>query len=63
MGCAMTSVEAVETYYQNQGLAERIFDALKREGHSADSLTPEILAPYDEFHVGGMDATHRVADS
>ena len=58
----MTSANAVETYYQSQGLAERIFDAVQREGHSADSLTPEILAPYDEFHVGGMEATHRVAD-
>ena len=58
----MTSAKAVETYYRSQGLAERIFDALEQEGHATDRLTPELLAPYDEFHVGGMEATHRVAD-
>ena len=61
-GYAMTSADPVESYYSGQGLAERIFTALKQEGHSTDDLTPEILAPYDEFHVGGMAATYRVAD-
>ena len=58
----MTSANAVEAYYRSQGLAERIFTALRQDGHSIDRLTPEILAPYDEFHVGGMEATYRVAD-
>ena len=58
----MTSAEAVETYYRSQGLAERIFRALEKDGHATDQLTPTLLAPYDEFHVGGMEATHRVAD-
>ncbi|MGB1177263.1 MAG: class I SAM-dependent methyltransferase [Candidatus Puniceispirillaceae bacterium] len=57
----MTSPDAVETYYRGQGLAGRIFTALAREGHDIDRLTPAILAPYDEFHVGGMEATQRVA--
>ena len=57
----MTTPDAVETYYREQGLAERIFTALAREGHDITSLTPEILAPLDEFHVGGMAATHRIA--
>ena len=61
-GHAMTSTDPVESYYSGQGLAARIFSALKQEGHSTDDLTPEILAPYDEFHVGGMAATYRVAD-
>ncbi len=57
----MTSPDAIETYYRGQGLAERIFTALAKEGHDINRLTPEILAPHDEFHVGGMAATHRVA--
>ena len=57
----MTSPDAIENYYQGQGLAERIFTALTDEGHDTDRLTPEILAPYDELHVGGMAATQRVA--
>ena len=60
-GFTVTSAHAVETYYQGQGLAERIFSALRSEGHDITSLTPEILAPFDEFHVGGMAATHQVA--
>ncbi|MGB1105901.1 MAG: class I SAM-dependent methyltransferase, partial [Candidatus Puniceispirillaceae bacterium] len=59
--CAVTSPDAIETYYRGQGLAERIFTALTDEGHDISRLTPEILAPYDEFHVGGMAATQRVA--
>jgi hypothetical protein len=50
----VTTPDAVEAYYREQGLAERIFTALAREGRDITRLTPEILAPYDEFHVGGM---------
>ena len=57
----MISPDAIENYYQGQGLAKRIFAALTDEGHNIDQLTPEILAPYDEFHVGGMAASQRVA--
>jgi len=58
----VTTPDAVEAYYREQGLSERIFTALAREGRDITRLTPEILAPYDEFHVGGMAATHRVAE-
>ncbi len=57
----MTSADAVEDHYSGRGLAERIFAALAEKGHDPASLTPDILAPYDEFHVGGMAATHRFA--
>ena len=57
----MTSADAVEEHYSGRGLAERIFTALAKEGHDTDRLTPDLLAPYDEFHVGGMAATHRIA--
>ena len=55
----MTLPDAVEQHYSGRGLAERIFSALAAEGHDTASLTPEILAPYDEFHVGGIAATRR----
>jgi len=57
----MTSADAVEEHYSGRGLAERIFTALAEKGHDTDRLTPEMLAPYDEFHVGGMAATQRFA--
>ncbi|MCH1475392.1 MAG: class I SAM-dependent methyltransferase [Alphaproteobacteria bacterium] len=55
----MTSPDAVEQHYSGRGLAERIFATLAAEGHDTGKLTPEILAPYDEFHVGGLAATRR----
>ena len=55
----MTSPDAVEQHYSGRGLAERIFAALAAEGHDTGKLTPGILAPYDEFHVGGLAATER----
>ena len=55
----MTSPDAVEKHYSGHGLAKRIFAALAAEGHDTSKLTPRILAPYDEFHVGGLAATER----
>ena len=55
----MTSPDAVEQHYSGHGLAERICTALAAEGHDTGKLTPEILAPFDEFHVGGLAATER----
>ncbi len=55
----MTSSDAVEQHYSGRGLVARIMKALAEAGHDSGTLTPEILAPYDEFHVGGMAATHR----
>ena len=55
----MTSPEAVEQHYSGRGLAEGIFATLAAEGHDTGKLTPGILAPYDEFHVGGLAATER----
>ena len=53
----MTSPDAVEQHYSGHGLAERIFATLAAEGRDTGKLTPGILAPYDEFHVGGLAAT------
>ena len=55
----MTSSEAVEQHYSGRDLVSRIEKALAEAGHESHRLTPEILAPHDEFHVGGMDATRR----
>ena len=55
----MTSSDAIEKHYSGHGLAKRIVAALAAEGHDTGKLTPGILAPYDEFHVGGLAATER----
>ena len=58
----MTSSDAVEQHYSGRELVSRIDRALAEAGHDGQGLTPELLAPYDEFHVGGMEATHRFSD-
>ena len=55
----MTLSDAVEQHYSGRGLVDRITAALAKAGHDPHSLTPDILAPYDEFHVGGIEATRR----
>ena len=52
----------VETHYSRQDLGEIILAALKQAGKDAEHLTPDDLAPVDEFHGGQRQATIRLAD-
>jgi SAM-dependent methyltransferase len=53
---------AVARHYGGGDLKDRILKAIAAAGLDADSLTPEQLAPVDEFHIGGRAATiHAVA--
>jgi MPBQ/MSBQ methyltransferase len=52
----------VETHYTSQDLGETILTALKAAGKNLDRLTPDDLAPVDEFHGGQRPATVRLAD-
>jgi len=57
---------AVETdlavHYARPTLEKKIEAALMASGKKLDRLTPEDLAPVDEFHVGGRQATIDLAD-
>jgi len=53
---------AVETHYTRDDLGETILAALKAEGKDLDRLTPDDLAPVDEFHGGQRPATVRLAE-
>src|SRR5215813_13440279 len=53
---------AVETHYTSQDLGEAIVAALKAAGKDLDRLTPDDLAPVDEFHGGQRPATVRLAE-
>jgi len=59
----MKDVEtAVAEHYGNAGLLDRIIAALQAGGIDLQQLTPDDLAPVDEFHTGGRKATrHAVA--
>ena len=66
--------EAVQTHYTRSDLGDVILAALESAGKDVNRLTPEDLAPIDEFHIrgraatlelaraAGLDATKRVLD-
>lgn len=66
--------QAIQAHYARSDLGNAILAALKKAGKDLDQLTPEDLAPVDEFHIrgraatlelakaAGLDATKRVLD-
>jgi MPBQ/MSBQ methyltransferase len=52
----------VETHYTSGGIEAAILAALKKAGKDLDRLTPDDLAPVDEFHGGQRAATMRLAE-
>ncbi|MED5553296.1 MAG: methyltransferase domain-containing protein [Actinomycetota bacterium] len=54
-------VSSVEQHYANDGIVERILDALAQAGYDIEDLDPDVLAAADEFHVGGREGTTHVA--
>ena len=53
---------AVEAHYTRPDLGEILLAALKAAGKDIDRLTPDDLAPVDEFHGGQRPATIRLAE-
>ena len=61
----MTERETIEQqvaeHYAQDDLARKIVDALVASGKDPERLSPADLAPVDEFHTGGRDATAELA--
>ena len=57
----MSSEAKVAGHYTRGGLEETILQAVARMGLDPDRLNAIDLAPADEFHVGGLDATRELA--
>jgi len=53
----LTIEERVEQHYARRDLEKTILDALVAAGKDLDRLTSADLAPVDEFHTGGREAT------
>lgn len=53
--------ESVQAHYTRSGLGDLILAALERAGKNLNRLTPEDLAPIDEFHIRGRTATLELA--
>jgi MPBQ/MSBQ methyltransferase len=57
-----TQVSAsVQAHYTRSGLGDAILSALEKAGKDLNRLTPEDLAPIDEFHIRGRAATLELA--
>lgn len=48
---------AIAAHYGIDGLIDAIFNGLRESGVDLDALTPEDLAPVDEFHTAGRQTT------
>ena len=57
----MTDHQAIARYWGRERLSEAIFAALTARGVNLDALTPDTLAPVDQFHGGGKPVTVRLA--
>ena len=53
--------EDIKRHYTRSGLGKTILRALEHAGKDVDSLKPEDLAPIDEFHIRGREATLELA--
>ena len=49
--------QSVAQHYTHGSLEQAILGALEAAGKDLDRLTPADLAPVDEFHIGGREAT------
>lgn len=53
--------ETIQTHYARSDLGNIILAALEKAGKDLNRLTPEDLAPIDEFHIRGRTATLELA--
>jgi ubiquinone/menaquinone biosynthesis C-methylase UbiE len=53
----MSTEHSVAQHYSHGSLEQAILDGLAAAGKNPDALSPEDLAPVDEFHIGGRRAT------
>ncbi len=59
----MTDVGAVAEHYSSGTIWDRLAEALVDDGIDLDSPTVSDLAPYDQSHGRGFEATNELADS
>lgn len=55
----MSIEQSVASHYTHGSLASKILDALRDVVDDPDHMTIDDLAPVDEFHIGGREASER----
>lgn len=56
-----TDTGAIKAHYFQAGLDRRILSALEAAQVAPEALSREVLAAFDEFHIGGRGATRELA--
>jgi ubiquinone/menaquinone biosynthesis C-methylase UbiE len=59
----MSDIDAVAAHYSSGALWQRLQAALADDGIDTSALSAQTLAPYDQFHGRGLEATVDLADS
>ena len=59
----MRTADEVSRHYTTGSLEQKILDGLRTLGRDPDRVDPADLAPVDEFHMGGQEATRAVAET
>jgi SAM-dependent methyltransferase len=59
----MATEQGVSAHYSRGELRERLFASLAEDGVDPRRPTLEALAPYDQFHGRGLEATVEIADA
>ena len=52
----------INEHYAKQNLFDSILESIKEAGFDPDNLTRDNLSSFEEFHIGGRDATRLLAD-
>jgi SAM-dependent methyltransferase len=55
-------MSTIERHYTPEDPTEAVLAAIKRAGHDPDHLAPDVLAPLEDFHIGGRRATEHLAE-
>ena len=58
----MSVHEQVTGHYGRPGMLQAILDAAEKAGRDPDALAASDLSAVDEFHLGGLAATHSLFD-
>jgi SAM-dependent methyltransferase len=57
----MRITSAITSHYTSNELLQRLYSALRDDGVDPAQPTREALAPYDQFHTRGLEATREIA--
>ncbi|WP_282610609.1 class I SAM-dependent methyltransferase [Pelagibius sp. Alg239-R121] len=59
----MSSESSIAKHYTKGNLLERLLSTLRDDGLELEQASVETLAPYDQFHGRGLEATKELADA